>query len=295
MPEEFNKLYSDHARSFHENRFVYPVVSRRSRGVSIGINLNPDKVCNFDCIYCQVDRRSEAETRFVEMGQLLAELETMINLVKSQELFQDEKFRETPEELKVLKDIAFSGDGEPSTFKNIDEIVEKVADLKRKHQLDSVKMVLITNATMFHRPVVQKALEIFDQNQGEIWAKLDAGTEEYYHLIDRTKIPFSRILENLTETAKIRPIVIQSLFMKVNDVPPSSEEIQQFCHRLNEIREAGGEISLVQIHTIARVPTESYVTAIPDEELDQLCETVRENTGLKVEVYYGKPPELLTL
>ena len=92
MSENFNKLYSDHARSFHENRFVYPVVSRRSKGVSVGINLNPDKVCNFDCIYCQVDRRSEAETRFVEMDQLLTELEEMIRLVKSGELFEDQKF-----------------------------------------------------------------------------------------------------------------------------------------------------------------------------------------------------------
>lgn len=295
MSENFNKLYSDHARSFHENRFVYPVVSRRSKGVSVGINLNPDKVCNFDCIYCQVDRRSEAETRFVEMDQLLTELEEMIRLVQSGELFEDQKFSQTPDELRVLRDIAFSGDGEPSTFRNFDEIVEKVARLKQKHGLDQVKMVLITNATMFHRPVVKKGLEILDQNQGEVWAKLDAGTDEYYHLIDRTKIPFKQVLDNLRETAKVRPIVIQSLFMKVDGVPPGPEEIHEFCERLKEIRVAGGEISLVQIHTIARVPTESYVTAIPDEELDELSATVEQKTDLKVETYYGKPPELLTL
>ena len=51
-------LHSDHARLFEHNRFVYPVLSRRSGGISIGVNLNPDKICNFDCIYCQVDRRS---------------------------------------------------------------------------------------------------------------------------------------------------------------------------------------------------------------------------------------------
>jgi wyosine [tRNA(Phe)-imidazoG37] synthetase (radical SAM superfamily) len=294
MSEEINKLYSDHVRSFHKNRFVYPVVSRRSQGISIGVNLNPDKVCNFDCIYCQVDRRSEAETRFVEMDQLLSELEDMLELLTNKKLFQDEKFKQTPEELRVLKDIAFSGDGEPSTFKNFDEIIDKVSQLKTKHHLDQVKMVLITNATMFHRPVVKKGLEILDQNQGEVWAKLDAGTEEYYHLIDRTKIPFSRILDNLCETAKVRPIVIQTLLMNVEGVPPSSEEIQAYCKRLNEIRENGGKISHVQIHTIARVPTESYVTAIKDEELDKIAETVRQKTGLAVEVYYGKPPEALT-
>ncbi|GIS62123.1 MAG: hypothetical protein CM1200mP2_43480 [Planctomycetaceae bacterium] len=60
-----------HPRTFHDNRFVYPVLSRRSHGLSVGINLNPDKICNFDCIYCQVDRTSQAETRFVELDAVL--------------------------------------------------------------------------------------------------------------------------------------------------------------------------------------------------------------------------------
>ena len=66
--------HTDHPRLFQGNKFVYPVLSRRSRGISVGVNLNPDKVCNFDCIYCQVDRRSEAETRFVATDRLLGEL-----------------------------------------------------------------------------------------------------------------------------------------------------------------------------------------------------------------------------
>jgi len=49
----------DHRRELDENRYVYAVLSRRSGGVSIGINLNPDKVCNFDCIYCRPYRDSD--------------------------------------------------------------------------------------------------------------------------------------------------------------------------------------------------------------------------------------------
>ncbi len=76
-------------------------------------------------------------------------------------------------------------------------------------------MVLITNASMFHRPHVQRGLEILDANQGEIWAKLDAGTEEYYQLVERTPIPFQQILDNITAAARVRPLVIQALFMRV--------------------------------------------------------------------------------
>ena len=54
-------LHTQHERRFEANRFVYPVLSRRSKGLSLGVNLNPDKVCNFDCIYCQVDRTTTSE------------------------------------------------------------------------------------------------------------------------------------------------------------------------------------------------------------------------------------------
>src|SRR6476620_5784718 len=115
-------LHAQHARRFETNRFVYPVLSRRSEGISIGVNLNPDKVCNFDCIYCQVDRTTASETRFVELSQLLEELESTLKLAANGELFDLPKFQSTPENLRRLNDIAFSGDGEPTTYRNFDEI-----------------------------------------------------------------------------------------------------------------------------------------------------------------------------
>src|SRR3954451_3804942 len=110
-------LHTDHARLFEHNRFVYPVLSRRSGGISIGVNLNPDKICNFDCIYCQVDRRSEAETPFVETDRLVGEVDAMFKLVRSGELYRDEKFSAVPPSLRRLNDVAFAGDGEPTTYR----------------------------------------------------------------------------------------------------------------------------------------------------------------------------------
>jgi wyosine [tRNA(Phe)-imidazoG37] synthetase (radical SAM superfamily) len=279
--------HTDHSRLFGQNKFVYPVLSRRSRGISVGINLNPDKVCNFDCIYCQVDRRSAAETRFVEIDRLLNELEETLEVVQTGELYRDERFAAIPPPLRRLNDIAFSGDGEPTTFRNIPTIVEQVAAIKRRRRLDAVKLVMITNASMFHRPGVQQALAILDANQGEIWAKLDAGTESYYCLIERTTIPFQRILDNLRDAARIRPLVIQSLFMRVSGVGPSKEEIRAFSTRLLEILDAGGAIDRVQIYTVARRPAEEIVSPLKPAEVDAIAETVRAMTGLTVEPYYG--------
>ena len=277
--------HTRHPREFEQNRFVYPVLSRRSRGISVGVNLNPDKVCNFDCIYCQVDRRSESETRFVEFDQLLAELEAMLTWTASGEIFTHPRFASVPEPLRRLNDIAFSGDGEPTTYRNFDVIMERAAALKRKLGLDAVKMVLITNATMFHRPAVERGLAILDQNQGEIWAKLDAGTEAYYRLIDRTSIPFQRVLDNLLLASQVRPIVIQSLFMQVSGVGPTTQEIDAYIARLIEIIESGGQIARVQVYTVARPPAEGFVSALPGSEVQAISQRVTQELGLAAEAY----------
>ena len=148
-------------------------------------------------------------------------------------------------------------------------------------------MVLITNASMFHRPHVRRGLEILDRNNGEIWAKLEAGTEAYYQLVDRTPIPFRQILDNITAAARVRPLVIQALFMRVNGEPPSQAELEAFCDRLNEITAAGGKLKLVQVYTVARRPTESYVSPLADVEVDAIVALVRQQTGLNAIGYYG--------
>lgn len=278
-------LFGEHSRHFADNRFVYPVISRRSQGVSIGVNLNPDKVCNFDCIYCQVNRVQQSETRFVEIGPLLAELNDMLRLVVDGELFADDKFAGTPGPLRRLNDIAFSGDGEPTTYRNFDEIIEACAEVKRSHSLDQVKMLLITNASMFHRPAVERGLAILDANQGEVWAKLDAGTEDYYRLVERTTIPFQRILDNITAASRLRPLVIQALFMRIHGQPPPADEQAAFCDRLNEIVARGGRLKLVQIYTVARTPAESYVTPLSDAEVRELAALVQQRTGLLTAAY----------
>jgi wyosine [tRNA(Phe)-imidazoG37] synthetase (radical SAM superfamily) len=280
-------LHTQHPRRFEENRFVYPVLSRRSEGISVGVNLNPDKVCNFDCIYCQVDRTTTSETRFVETAQLVEELEAMLRLAASGELFQHDKFKDTPPKFRRLNDIAFSGDGEPTTFRNFDEIIAACADLKQRLGLNPVKMVLITNASMFHRPHVQRGLAILDQSNGEIWAKLEAGTAEYFQLVDRTTIPFQQILDNITAAAKVRSIVIQALFMRVHGQPPSPAELEAFCDRLNEITAAGGKLKLIQVYTVARQPAESFVAPLADGEVDAIVRLVVERTGLPAKAFYG--------
>ena len=172
-------------------------------------------------------------------------------------------------------------------------VIEMVAGLKPP----GVKLLLITNAAGLDRPEVQRGLTIMDAHAGEVWAKLDAGTREYFRLINRTGIAFPRILRNITATAQQRSILIQSLFLKLNGQGPDVAEVAAYCDRLGDIRAAGGKIKLVQVGTVARrpmtmvdaVPAWRFVTALTDTEVDALADCVRQRTGLPAESFYGSP------
>ena len=279
--------HRQHPRHFEEFRYVYPVLSRRSHGISIGVNVNPDKICNFDCIYCQVDRATESAVKKFDLTIAEEELREMLEMVRSGEIAQHPPFSTVPRELVRLNDIALSGDAEPTTLPNFAETMAMIARIKPPE----AKIVLITDAGGLDRPDVKRGLEIMDANNGEVWAKLDAGTENYFKLINRTKIPFARILKNIADTAKIRPIIIQSLFLKLRGESPSSGEIAAYCERLREI----GNIKLVQVYTVARkamtivdgVPAWQFVTPLSDGEVDGISERVRKEAGVNAESFYG--------
>jgi wyosine [tRNA(Phe)-imidazoG37] synthetase (radical SAM superfamily) len=273
-------------RRVQEFRYVYPVLSRRSKGISIGINPNPDKICNFDCIYCQVDRKTPPAVTKVDMPTLEQELRTLLKMTLTRELKTIPPFNQVRDELFVLRDIALSGDAEPTTSRYFLEIIKTVVRVKRELGVPGLKIVIITNASGLGRPTVKEALLWLDQHNGEIWAKLDAGTETYYKEVDNTHVPLQRVLDNIQRVAKERSIVIQSMFIKHNGTGPTDQEIEAYCGRLSDILRNGGKIKLVQVYTLARRPAEATVTALSREEVDAIAAAVRARTGLATQSYY---------
>jgi hypothetical protein len=105
--------------------------------------------------------------------------------------------------------------------------------------------------------------------------------------VDRSPVPLRRVLDNITQAARLRPLVIQSLWMKIDGQSPPDEEIQAFGQRLCEITAAGGRLSLIQIYTIARRPAESCVAALADDQVARIADVVARETGLPVAAFYG--------
>ena len=282
------KVFASHARQWQQFDYVYPVVSRRSGGLSIGVNLNIDKACNFDCIYCCVDRSVAPPRKDVDLNQMRDELKRMIELAVSGEIWQDPKFEHVQPQYRRINDIAFSGNGEPTAYPGFEEACRIAVDLKNEARLDDVKIIVITNATMFDRPGVRRGLDLLDANNGEVWAKLDAGTEAYYQLIDRTKFPLRKVLDNILWCGRQRPIVMQSLFMAVHGEPIPDTEFDAYVARVRDLVEAGCQIKLVQLYTTARWTAEKYVSPLTDKHLDRLAQRFKESLpGVSAEVYYG--------
>jgi wyosine [tRNA(Phe)-imidazoG37] synthetase (radical SAM superfamily) len=287
ISSSLSKAFSDHSRLFLNNRYVYPVLSRRSGGISIGINLNLDKLCNFDCIYCQVDRRFPSKEKGPVMIEgILRELHEILGSFIDGSFYSNRQFREIQKDRLVLKDIAFSGDGEPSLFPEIFNLTQEVISLKNRLGFLMVKVVMITNATGLTRPETMKAIDLIYADGGEIWAKLDAGTPSYFQKVCRTGIDFNKILNHILQTSQKRAVVIQTCLMKIKGVGPTEGEIEAYCQNLNEIQNKGGKVRLVQIYTLARRPTEEYVQPLENREVDQIVEKAKSLTGLAIKPYY---------
>jgi wyosine [tRNA(Phe)-imidazoG37] synthetase (radical SAM superfamily) len=277
-----------HDRRWMNNHYVYAVVSRRSRGVSVGLNLSPGKACNFNCIYCQVDRKLPGAVRKVDLNILEKELDEILQADRNGSLYEKAPFNALTQTGRGVRDIAFSGDGEPTAFPRFREAIRIAARARRRFGLNSSKLILLTNAAYLDKPGVQAGLAVMDENNGEIWAKLDAGTEEYFRKINRPNVPLKRILDNILEASRIRSVIIQSLWFRVYGAAPPAEEIEAYCGRLNSLISGGGKIKAVQLYTIARDPAEVHASPLSNDELDQVASIVTARIPIAVEIFYGE-------
>ena len=272
----------DRSRDLLGNRFVYAVISARARGLSLGVNVNPDKHCNFDCAYCEVDRSHPAAEAHLNVTVMAAELRKTLASIHSGKLAGLPAYQSLPAELMQLRQVALSGGGEPTLAENFIEAVEGVVRVRAVG--DFFKIVLITNGTGLDRPAVLRGLELLTR-MDEIWIKLDGGTQSFVDKVNRPDVPLAKILANILLVGRLRPIVIQSLFPAIHGEQPPLEEINEFALRLRELKTAGAQIAMVQIYSAARPGVNTEWEHLPLQVLSQIAQTVRQVAGLRAEVF----------
>jgi len=240
---------ADHDRQIAGLTYVYPVISRRSGGLSIGINFNPNNACNWRCIYCQVPDLKRGSAPILDIEILRSELELLLDDIISGEFY--ERF-EVPPEAREIKDIALSGNGEPSSLTNFHEAVSTIAHTaKNKKIFPACKFILITNGSLLHKPNVCQGLVCLAQNNGEIWFKLDSATTEGRRLLNNSRQSRKHLVNNLKIASEHCPTKLQTCMLHYGDAW-SNDEKTAYLSLLTELQRQNISIRGVMLYSLAR-------------------------------------------
>jgi len=266
----------DHDRDSAGLVYVYPVVSRRAGGVSVGINLNPNNACNWRCIYCQVPDLVAGLAPTIDVVRLEGELDGFLDGLLNRGWME----AHVPEGSRVLKDVAFSGNGEPTSSRQFPEIVAAVGRVLEKHRIaGDVPLVLITNGSLVREPHVQAGLAAMRALAGVVWFKLDSAT-------DAAKRGPERARRNLETCARLCPTWIQTLALALDGKGPTEEEVEAYLELVRGLVRDRVPVAGVLLYGLARPshqPEAPRLSALPRAWMDAFAERIRA-AGLAVRV-----------
>ena len=240
---------TDHSRDSIGLTYVYPVISRRAGGVSIGINLNPNNACNWRCVYCQVPDLKRGAAPRIDLNKLEIELRSFLReLVDG-----DFMYKYVPPEARKIHDIALSGNGEPTSAKEFEQVIELIGSIiKDFNVLKDLKLVLITNGSLVYRQSVQAGLERMAQLNGEVWFKFDRALAEERQRINNTKISLKKIHQHLQIVTSLCPTWLQTCIFQINGEPPSESETHAYLKFIKSLKDEGLPLKGVLLYGIAR-------------------------------------------
>jgi wyosine [tRNA(Phe)-imidazoG37] synthetase (radical SAM superfamily) len=270
----------DHDRDSAGMTYVYPVVSRRAKGVSIGINLNPNNACNWRCIYCQVPNLMRGAAPEIDLAKLEDELRAMLRDALEGSFMQ----QRVPEEARRLEDIAFSGNGEPTSsaeFGAAIAVVERV--LREFDLLGKLTVRLITNGSLIDKPAVLDAVRHLGRINGEVWFKVDAATTEGIARINDVRLNPQGVVERLKLCAQACPTWVQTCVFGLDGELPPEPEIAAY---LNLLQQAATTIAGVHLYGLARPSMQAEaprLSRLSEEWMHMLADRIRER-GITVRV-----------
>ena len=273
----------DHNRDTAGMTYVYPVVSRRAGGVSVGVNLNPNNACNWACVYCQVPDLVRGTAPDIDLALLEAELRAMLTDI----LHGDFMRTRVPEEARRLNDIALSGNGEPTGAKAFPQVIEVIGRVMADFDLvGRIKLVLITNGSLADRPRVQDGLAKMAALNGEVWFKFDSATASGMRAINQTRISPDKQLTRLAAVARLCPTWLQTCVLAVDGTPPPQTEQAAYLAAVRRMQQQRIPLQGVLLYGLARPsmqPQASRLSPLPVEWLNAFAETIRA-AGLPVKV-----------
>lgn len=273
---------SQHDRDLAGLTYVYPVLSRRAGGVSVGINLNPNNACNWHCAYCQVPDLVRGKAPDIDLALLEHELSGFL----ADLIHGDWMERFVPEGSRVIRDIAFSGNGEPTSAEVFAEAVDRVLRVRDAFGLaaDAVPVRLITNGSLLAQARVQDGVRRLGAGGGEVWFKVDAGTTAGIERINGVRLEPAAVARNLARCAELCPTWVQTCVFRWDGAAPEEAELDAY---LDVLAQAGiARLKGVLLYGVARPsrqPEAVHVARLSEAEIEQIAERIRQK-GLTVRV-----------
>ena len=268
----------DHSRDSAGLIYVYPVVSRRAGGVSIGINLNINNACNWACVYCQVPNLTRGGPPPINLELLEFELRTFLQ----QATTGDFLLRNVPPEARRLVDVAFSGNGEPTSAAEFCDAVVLVERVLRDFALlDQLKIRLITNGSLLHRATVRQGIARIGEIGGEVWFKVDSASEEGGESINGIRLHPDRIRESLLKCADLAPTWVQTCYFAIDGLEMG--EVGRLSY-LELIKSTRAKIKGVHLYGLARPSMQADSERLTNLSQDSFLQFARRISALGVEV-----------
>jgi len=274
----------DHSRDSAGLRYVYPVISRRAGGVSVGVNLNTNNACNWRCIYCQVPDLARGGPPPVDMALLEKELRGFLHELLHGDFMQTR----VPEGARRINDIALSGNGEPTSAEGFAEVVRLICRLKQELQLPpEIKLVLITNGSLLQRDNVQQGLRRMAQHNGEVWFKFDRASESGIQQVNDTRVTLDKVRGNLATAIACCPNTwLQTCWFALDGNAPSQQDEDDYVNFLESSLKDGIRPQGVLLYTLARPslqPEAPRLAALSHDALESFAARIRA-LGLAVKV-----------
>jgi wyosine [tRNA(Phe)-imidazoG37] synthetase (radical SAM superfamily) len=270
----------DHSRDSSGMKYVYPVISRRAGGVSIGINLNVNNACNWACIYCQVPGLKRGGPPTIDLTRLADELRDFLRDAVPGDFLE----RCVPVGFRQLVDVAFSGNGEPTSAREFPETVEIAGRLIEEFGLSGrVKLRVISNGSLIHQSRVQQGIARIGELGGEIWFKIDRGSAAGIMRINAARTTPAKVRQAVLTCAKLAPVWIQTCLFAIDGLPVAAEEFATYLELLASIKERIEGIHLYGLARPSRQNEAARLSALSAEDLSSFAGHIAA-LGLRVNV-----------
>ncbi len=236
-------------------KYVFGPVNSRRFGLSLGIDLSPDKKsCNFDCLYCELGKGKNTNKiqNEPEVSEVINEVSNVLKKINKVDV------------------LTVTSNGEPTLYSKLDLLIERLNEIKRKE-----KTLILSNGSTISSPVVRQILSKFDI----VKLSLDTANEKTFFKLDRPlkDIKLREIIEGMISFRKIYKgeLIIEILIVEgIND---TIEEMILLKDVLNEIKP-----DRIDIGTIDRPPAYN-IEPISSEKLFNLSEVF---LGFNINVIY---------